>query len=217
MDTYDFGDPVTLDLQVRDAAGVLVTPTTITLTTRDPDGAETTVVPATTGVGLYSVTLLPTVAGTWLYRWETTGPGEGAEEGGFTVAGRFTATGAPWAPSPEEVRNELPGRQVHMAKIPDDVIGGLIANRAASLQGELPTPLPDSLHPVARNYLIYSVAAILEDRFFPEQSSLNGSNAERLDQRAGAELARLRTALAAAAASTTTTHDLAGSFSLSRW
>jgi hypothetical protein len=39
------------------------------------------------------------------------------------------------------------------------------------------------------------VAAHLEDRLFPEQASLSGSNAERLDLKAGAELARLRSGL----------------------
>lgn len=100
-----------------------------------------------------------------------------------------------WLPTAEAIRNELPGRKAALEKLDDNYLNELILRRYISLRAEVPVVLTPALHGPAREYLILAVASQLEDQLFPEQSSLDGSNAERLDRRAGAELARLRTAL----------------------
>lgn len=100
-----------------------------------------------------------------------------------------------WLPEPTHVRNEMPGREHAMTGVTDHVLQDLLVRRWQSLAAELPDNLPPRLIGAARDYLVYSVAAQLEDRLFPEQASLDGSNAQRLDLKAGAELARLRTGL----------------------
>src|SRR5690349_12000221 len=89
-----------------------------------------------------------------------------------------------------------------MDERPDAEFEELVLRRYRSLAAEFPTGLPERLEPVAHDYLLYSVASIMEDRLFPEQANLPGSNAERLDRRAGAELVRLRTQLGTDGATT---------------
>lgn len=100
-----------------------------------------------------------------------------------------------WAPTASDVRDEMPGRKASLDRVDDAEIEELIHRRALTLQAELPAVLPDRLHSTARDYLTYAVASILEDRLFPQQAAMDGSNAERLDRRAGAELVRLRAQL----------------------
>lgn len=108
----------------------------------------------------------------------------------------------PWLPAAEEVRDELPGRKAALDRKPDSEFEELVLRRYRSLAAELPPVLPSALEPVAHDFILYSVAAVMEDRLFPEQASGDGSNAQRLDLRAGAELARLRAGLATAAGGT---------------
>jgi hypothetical protein len=197
VDTYDFGDPVTLELQVRDATGALVTPTTITLITRDPDAVEAAVVPDTIGIGLYSATLLPDVAGTWLYRWETTGPGEGAHEGGFTVTARFTTPGPAWTPSPAQVAVHVPTRGPFTST--SRPTAAQVAELAVQVAHGLALEIGDrtltaAQQAVARSYTEHATAARVEYGWFPEQQDRDGVGAQQ-DLWAGQELVRLRRAL----------------------
>jgi hypothetical protein len=90
MNKYDIGDKVRLTLDVQEI-GAYVDPSTVVLKVKKPD---TTVTTYTYGVGAdvvksatgrYFVLVSITAAGAWYYRWETTGPGQGAEEGAFTA------------------------------------------------------------------------------------------------------------------------------------
>ena len=90
MNKYDIGDRVRLTLDVQEA-GAYVDPTSVVLKVKKPDNTVTTY---TYGVsadvvrsdeGRYYILVSITVAGAWYYRWETTGPGQGAEEGAFTA------------------------------------------------------------------------------------------------------------------------------------
>lgn len=77
MQNYYVGSQVRLDARFTNEAGALTNPTTIEFVYRSPSGAVTTLVyPATifsTGVGLYHTYILLTEAGTYRFRWETTG------------------------------------------------------------------------------------------------------------------------------------------------
>jgi hypothetical protein len=81
---YDLGDPVERTLTVQ-VDGVATDPTAVTFTLRSPSGVVTTPTPAKTAVGSYRVLLQPAEPGTWRFRWETTGAGQGAETGSFDV------------------------------------------------------------------------------------------------------------------------------------
>ncbi|HVE24029.1 MAG TPA: hypothetical protein VNC22_01425, partial [Sporichthya sp.] len=81
MPDYDRGDTARLSLLVKDAAGALVNPATLTLTVRSPAGVDTTTVsPAAPIVhdstGTYHADVALTEAGVYTYQWETTVPGQ---------------------------------------------------------------------------------------------------------------------------------------------
>lgn len=82
--SIDLGDPVTRTLTVQ-VGNVLTDPTAITFTYRDPAGVDTPLVPTRTSVGLFTVTFTPTLAGSYRYRWLTTGIGAGSESGAVQV------------------------------------------------------------------------------------------------------------------------------------
>lgn len=89
--TYDRGDKVRLKATVRDSAGALVDPTSIVLRVRDPGQALGSPTLYSGGsivkdsVGLYHCDVDVNLAGTWRYRWESTGGAIAAEEGEFEV------------------------------------------------------------------------------------------------------------------------------------
>lgn len=90
MNSYDVGDLVQLDVLVTGGEGTPVDPTMVALIVRDPTSETTTYDYAKsevtrTGVGSYLVQLTPDQPGTWVYRWVTTGVGQGAEERQFYV------------------------------------------------------------------------------------------------------------------------------------
>jgi hypothetical protein len=90
---YDIGDVAQITLYVRNSAGTLIDPTTITCTVQPPTGVAVsyTVIGSGEGeivknaVGDYEVRHPAALAGRYRYRWVTTGTGAGAEEGTFTV------------------------------------------------------------------------------------------------------------------------------------
>jgi hypothetical protein len=101
---YDLGDQIPLSVTVRDAAGTLVNPATVTLTITLPDETSTApavpLPPVTTGKPLYAH--VGGAVGRHRWRMETTGPA-GAHGGVFTVR-----SGAPrWIISLEEARAQL--------------------------------------------------------------------------------------------------------------
>lgn len=90
MNSYDIGDLVQLNVLVTGSEGTPVDPETVELVVRDPTGEVTTYDYALgtvvrTDVGSYLVQLTPDQPGTWVYRWVTTGVGQGAEERRFYV------------------------------------------------------------------------------------------------------------------------------------
>lgn len=88
--TYTFGAAVRLTTQVR-SDGQLVTPVTIALTVRLPDGTtDGSLTPIPDAVGLYHYDYIPAQAGRHIARWTTTGPA-GANEEPFDVAPMWEA------------------------------------------------------------------------------------------------------------------------------
>ena len=102
--TYELGNTVVLAVQfVTLRPTVPADPGSITCRVLDPTGAETdyTITPLTrTGVGAYSVSGLPTLVGTWSYRWEGTGAVVAAHDNTFIVSSSsFTLDYAPLPPN----------------------------------------------------------------------------------------------------------------------
>ncbi|MCU1588775.1 MAG: hypothetical protein JWP11_31 [Frankiales bacterium] len=212
---YDIGDTALVDLEVKvlsdptdpESDLVLADPTSVSLLLLSPAGEQVAADVEKMSVGIYRAAYNPVVSGVWRYRWVTVGTGSGGQDGSFVVRPLFS-----WLPVAADVRNEMTGRKLD--RISDDEIEELIARRAASLQAELPTTLAPRLQPVARDYLLYAVSSIIEDRLYPEQANQPESNAVRLDRRAGAELVRLRGQLGENA--TSGQSDWSGSVSLHR-
>lgn len=92
MATYETGQVVTLSTTVM-VDGVLTDPTSITLTTLDPDGTESNYPATKDAVGEYHVDLTPTLVGHYAWRWVSTGTAAGADEGEFDVLAAFARSG----------------------------------------------------------------------------------------------------------------------------
>jgi hypothetical protein len=89
MNAYDKGDVVRLSAAFT-TASVAVDPTTVSLVYQKPRTSQVTLTYAGGGVtkdstGNYHVDLTTDVAGTWVYRWVSTGTGAAAETGRFVV------------------------------------------------------------------------------------------------------------------------------------
>ncbi len=91
MNSYDLGDQVRLSATFTDVDGAAVDPTVITVKWAAPNGAVTDL---TYGVdlnvtqeetGVFYVDFVPDAAGTWAYRWESSGTVTAAAEGAFMV------------------------------------------------------------------------------------------------------------------------------------
>lgn len=89
---YDIGDRVRVTGTLRDAGGVLADADVVVAKYRDPGGIITVL---THGVdeelvhldtGIYYFDVSPATPGKWDYRFESTGMGQGAVEGYFSVA-----------------------------------------------------------------------------------------------------------------------------------
>ncbi|MBB2914859.1 hypothetical protein FHS43_006171 [Streptosporangium becharense] len=88
--TYAFGAPVRLTTEIR-SGGQLVTPASVELTIRLPDGTTAgPLTPPADGVGLYHYDYVSSQAGRHIARWTTTGPA-GATEEPFDVAPMWDA------------------------------------------------------------------------------------------------------------------------------
>lgn len=99
--SYDIGD-VSRIYNTFSQSGVVITPTTVALVVKAPDGTSTsytyaggtvlrdadgTHTPAAT-TGTFYVDVAVALAGTYRYRWTSTGTGAASEEGWFEVRPR---------------------------------------------------------------------------------------------------------------------------------
>lgn len=93
---YDIGDLAKVSAAFTNAAGAAIDPTVVKLTVKKPDGTLTTY---TYGVGdtivkdstgNYHANIDLTLAGTWRYRWFSTGTGQAAEEDDLFVQEQLT-------------------------------------------------------------------------------------------------------------------------------
>ncbi len=91
MNSYDLGDQVRLSAAFTDADGAAVDPTVVTVKYSDPTGSVTDLdygvdlAVTRTTTGAYYVDFVPHTAGTWRYRWESSGAVTAAAEGEFQV------------------------------------------------------------------------------------------------------------------------------------
>lgn len=79
MALYDLGDQVELTIYVTTDAGVAAT-ATVTCTITLPDGTTATPTPSTSATGTYSISYIPTQAGTHYVRWVADAIGGSADE-----------------------------------------------------------------------------------------------------------------------------------------
>lgn len=93
MTTYAFGAVARLSTTVKDAAGTLIDPVTISLTVQLPDGTTSApLTPVHDSTGVYHRDYTPTQAGRHIARWTTTTP-TGAQEESFDVAPQWAEAG----------------------------------------------------------------------------------------------------------------------------
>lgn len=86
---FDVGDTVRINATFTDSIeGTLHDPASVVFRLRSPAGAVTTPTSAKASTGVWSIDLLPTVEGTWRYRWEAPGV---TEEGQFVVRQTWSA------------------------------------------------------------------------------------------------------------------------------
>lgn len=84
MQTYDVGDRVRLEHEVRDADGTLTT-ATVVLTMTDPSGDTSTPSVTTTSTGVYVANVTLSEAGTWFYVWAVSGNVVSVDQGQITA------------------------------------------------------------------------------------------------------------------------------------
>lgn len=88
---YDIGNLVHVGATFRDANGQRADPNVVKLSVRTPGGTTTTYIYGTddevvrVSLGRFSSDIDADAAGTWYYRWWSTGDGQAADEGEFIV------------------------------------------------------------------------------------------------------------------------------------
>jgi len=88
---YDVGDLIEVSAIFTNVAGDAIDPSVVIFAFKDPAGAKTTYTYGTNNelvkdsVGNYHVNVSVDSAGTWYYRWSSTGEGQAAEEDQFVV------------------------------------------------------------------------------------------------------------------------------------
>lgn len=91
MNIYDVGDLVKVSAVFSDEYGSAIDPAEVRLAYRTPAGVTTTLLYGTDAavvrdsVGTYHANINATAAGTWRYRWFSSGTGQAAEEDKFYV------------------------------------------------------------------------------------------------------------------------------------
>lgn len=92
-ETFRIGQLIELAGEIRNLAGALADPTTVTFRIREPDGTLTAKIHGTdpelekTATGRYRIEWPATMNGVHWYRFEGTGAVQAAEEASFTVLG----------------------------------------------------------------------------------------------------------------------------------
>lgn len=91
MNIYDIGDQVRLSACFTDSGGAAIDPTVIAVHYSSPAGMLTIITYdglnslVRADIGEYYIDLVPSVAGIWSYRWESSGAATAAGEGVFEV------------------------------------------------------------------------------------------------------------------------------------
>lgn len=89
--SYAQGNLVHVSAIFKNSAGTKTDPVVVKCSVRDPSNTTTTYVfgddeeVVRDGTGRYSMNIDADTAGTWYYRWWSTGGGQAAAEGEFTV------------------------------------------------------------------------------------------------------------------------------------
>lgn len=96
---YDIGDQVTLAVTFTDDSDVATDPTTVTLTVREPSGAETDVTPTNTATGCYTATWDIAMNGRHVVTWTGTGTIDAVSVGYFLAADHATELAAGLTPN----------------------------------------------------------------------------------------------------------------------
>lgn len=86
MVDFTVGDEARLSATVRDIDGVNVDPSILAVSIKSPSGSPTIVTPIKDAVGIYHYDLMLTEAGTYFYRWASTGTYPSVQEGGVFVS-----------------------------------------------------------------------------------------------------------------------------------
>jgi hypothetical protein len=91
-ETFQVGDKPRLEGTFTNSAGTAIDPTAVSFKVKDPSGNIDTYVYGTNpevvkeGTGVYYADIEADEAGTWYYRYFSTGTGQAAGEGSFEVA-----------------------------------------------------------------------------------------------------------------------------------
>jgi len=91
MNVYDIGDLVKVSATFTDVTDDAIDPDVVIFAFKDPVGATTTYTYnedaelVRDSLGTYHVNVSVDSAGTWYYRWSSTGTGQAAEEDHFVV------------------------------------------------------------------------------------------------------------------------------------
>lgn len=94
-----------------------------------------------------------------------------------------------WMPTPTDVRSVMTQRP----NLTDGTIQPIIDRTVGALLAEIPL-LDARWFPVARQYVIFATAALIEGQQYPEQQFGEGGMRDWYDRQAGAELSKLRIA-----------------------
>jgi uncharacterized protein YfaS (alpha-2-macroglobulin family) len=92
INEYALGTNVTVSAIFKTALGVAADPTAVFFSVKDPEGTQSDltygddVEVVKDSTGHYHVDVDANIAGTWLYRFFSTGTGKAAAEGSFTVS-----------------------------------------------------------------------------------------------------------------------------------
>ena len=86
MGSYAVGTAIQILGTFTNPAKAAVDPTAVRLRVKDPTGTEVDYIsPIQISTGVYSQQIIPTMTGTWVYRWEGTGAVIASSENKFEV------------------------------------------------------------------------------------------------------------------------------------
>jgi hypothetical protein len=213
MADCDIGDLIRVDAEFRDDTDTLVDPTALTLKVKPPDGDAVTYTHPEAPIvrdaaGLYHADLSPDAAGSWGYRWVSTGVAQGAEPGQFFVRPEFHEL---WRPNVADVGALLRARTrtaggLRPGTFTDDTeptgseVEALISRAAADVFADLEAdPVPVGRQQKARYLTALRAAMYVELSYYPEQVNSDASIYEELKALYDQDLAKLKDAIVDAA------------------